>query len=62
MEGSDRTLFYGTVIAFIEGTEENHENASTRMAGLRAAIYTRDLPNTKQECLPLDHDVWYRVV
>jgi hypothetical protein len=31
-------------------TEENHEENSVRIAGLRAEILTRDLPNTKHEC------------
>jgi hypothetical protein len=34
----------------------NHEK-SDRIAGLRANIWTRDLPNTKQEFSPLDHDI-----
>jgi hypothetical protein len=33
-----------------------------RIAGLRAEIWALDLPNTKQECQPLDHDVWCFVV
>jgi hypothetical protein len=31
---------------------------SIRIAGLWPEIPTRDLPITKQECEPLDHDVW----
>jgi hypothetical protein len=34
----------------------NHEK-SIRIAGLRADIWTRALPNTKQEFSPLDHDI-----
>jgi hypothetical protein len=41
------------------GTDENHENPRTplpvRTAGLRAEIWTWDLPNTNQECYPLKH-------
>jgi hypothetical protein len=40
------------------GTEENHKE-SVRIAGPRAKILTRDLPNTKQECQPLGRDVQY---
>jgi hypothetical protein len=32
------------------GTEDNYEKPLVRTAGLRAKIWTRDLPNTKQEC------------
>jgi hypothetical protein len=35
---------------------------SIRMPGLWAEIWTRDLPNTKQECLPRYHDVRSDVV
>jgi hypothetical protein len=31
-------------------TEKNHEKPPVRIAGLRAEIWNRDLPNTKQEC------------
>jgi hypothetical protein len=30
---------------------------SVRIAGLRAEIWTRNIPNSKQECYPPDHDV-----
>jgi hypothetical protein len=32
-----------------EVTEENHENLVI-IAGIRTEIWTRDRPNTKQEC------------
>jgi hypothetical protein len=32
-----------------EGTDEGHE-IYVRIAGLRAKIWTRDFPNTKQDC------------
>jgi hypothetical protein len=38
------------------GFEKNHEKP-VRLAGLRADISTRDLPNTKRECWPVGHDV-----
>jgi hypothetical protein len=40
-------------------TEQSHEITSVRIADLRAKIWTQDLPNTKQECQPLDHDDRY---
>jgi hypothetical protein len=36
-------------------TEENHERI-VRIAGLRAEIWTRYLPSTKQANYPLDYD------
>jgi hypothetical protein len=41
---------------FPEGSEENHENL-VKIAGLGVEILTQDLPNTKQECYALDHDI-----
>jgi hypothetical protein len=37
------------LISLLGETEQNHEK-SVRIAGLRAKIWTLDLPSTKQEC------------
>jgi hypothetical protein len=42
------------------GTEENHENL--KVICLWAEIWTRDLPNMKQECYPLNSRVWWTVM
>jgi hypothetical protein len=39
--------------------EVNHKKTSVRIAGLQAENRTWILTNTKQECLPLDHDVLF---
>jgi hypothetical protein len=41
---------------------EKPRNKSGRIAGLRTEIWTGDLPNTKREDYPLNHDVWYGTV
>jgi hypothetical protein len=48
VEGSDNDVVSGTVLEFAWRTEENHEKFSVRIAGLRAEIWSQDLPNTKQ--------------
>jgi hypothetical protein len=39
------------------GTEENHKNPAS-ITSLWAEIWNRDLPNMKQECYPLNYDIW----
>jgi hypothetical protein len=51
MEGSGRDLIQSTIAAFGWRDWGKHENI--RIAGLRHDIWTRDLPNTKQEWEPL---------
>jgi hypothetical protein len=46
MEGSSRKVL---PLQLRGGTEEPYENP-VRLAGLRAEIWTRELPNTKQVC------------
>jgi hypothetical protein len=41
------------------GTEESNQKNTVRKDSLRAEIWTRELPKTKQERQPLDHDVRY---
>jgi hypothetical protein len=56
------TVWKRAVVAWYEalsrhlpgGTEEN--DGRPRMAGLRADIWTRDLPNTGHNCYPLDRE------
>jgi hypothetical protein len=38
------------------GTEESHEKPVS-VVGIRAEIWSRDLPNMKQECKSLDHNI-----
>jgi hypothetical protein len=61
LEGSccDIILKYFPGIS-LEGLRKNTKT-SDRIPGLRAKIWTQDLPSAKQECWPLDHDVRYRV-
>jgi hypothetical protein len=42
--------------------EESHEEPIRIAAGLQAEILTRDLPNMKQECYPLDCEFGVLVV
>jgi hypothetical protein len=42
-----------------EGTETKALEVPVRMIGFWAKIYTRDVPNTKQERYPLKHSVQY---
>jgi hypothetical protein len=44
VERSDRGLIKGTISEFPGGTKKNHENLG--IAGIRAEIWTRYLPNT----------------
>jgi hypothetical protein len=55
MEGSGRCLINGTVPVFVSSNWVQPRNPSVRTADIRAEIWTRNLPNTKQE--PLDHEV-----
>jgi hypothetical protein len=52
--------FYGTIPEFSWRNWERPQKTSHWIAGLRAENWTRDLPNTKQECWSLDHDVQYK--
>jgi hypothetical protein len=53
MEGSGRGLIQGTVPVFVSSNWVQPRNPSVRTA----EIWTRNLPNTKKECEPLDHEV-----
>jgi hypothetical protein len=55
MEGSSRSIVFRKYSGiFLEGLRKLTKNL--RIAGLRAANETRDLPKTKLKCYPLDHD------
>jgi hypothetical protein len=54
LEGNGRGL--GTITELAWRNWGTPRSPSVRIAGLRAEIWTRDLPNRK-ECWPLDHDV-----
>jgi hypothetical protein len=58
LEGSGRglTLSYYSSIC-LDGLRQSRKT-SDREASLRAEIWTRDLPNSKQECWQIDH--WVR--
>jgi hypothetical protein len=49
MEGSGRSQILRYFRHLPGGTKEKHEN-SVWIAGLRAEIWTWDLPNTNQKC------------
>jgi hypothetical protein len=56
VEWCGRGLIYGTIAVFVWRNLGKPRNPSVRIAYLPADIWTRDLPNTKQECY-LSHDV-----
>jgi hypothetical protein len=49
MEGSGRGLIWGNIPAFMEGLRKLRKT-SVRIPGLRAEIWTQNLPNTKHKC------------
>jgi hypothetical protein len=49
-------LIEGTILAFAWRDWVKLRKPSVRITGLRAGIWIGDLPSTKQECQPLDHD------
>jgi hypothetical protein len=49
MEGSDRGLIKGTITAFAWRDWGKSRKILISMAGLRAEIWTRYIPNTKQD-------------
>jgi hypothetical protein len=57
MEGSGRGLMKGTISAFDWKDWGNPRKLSVGIADLRAEVWTRDLPNMKQECYLLYRDV-----
>jgi hypothetical protein len=50
MEGSGRGLICDTILKFAWMDLGKPRKPSVRIAGLRAEIWIRHLPNTKQEC------------
>jgi hypothetical protein len=53
MERSGRGLTEGTIPVYSWRDWGKPRKSSVSIAGLRAEIWTRDFPNTKQECQPL---------
>lgn len=60
MHGGSGTFLLYFIPGFPRVTEETTKNFS-QDSSLHAKIWTWNLPNTKQECHPIDHDVRYYV-
>jgi hypothetical protein len=55
LEGTGR----GLILRYYPGIRlEGFRKISVSVADLRAEILSRDLPKTKQKCVPLNHYVW----
>jgi hypothetical protein len=54
MKWCGRDLIWGSTPALAWGDWGKPRKNSVRIAGLWAEIWTRELPNTKQECQPID--------